>query len=811
VSIAAGTLEVIQNGALGTGAVSVGVDAALRLNPAAGTTVGLGNLITGEGRLLKDGAGTLAVDNTTLAGVKVPLVLNAGSLAFSGSVNVAVPVTVSGSVALDTRGGAATLSGTLAGGGVLNVAGVLQGGANVAPGASVTINGATLTAFEKRGQGQLTLGSEAVMVGGSARLGAGTLQVTSPTTLALVGTLDVGTTKGSGAVLDVSKVAGGLVVGGSVGGVAAPQVLKGSGTIRGIVKLGRSATLAPGNSPGTQTIEGKLEVGSGAVYQAEYSFSGTLVHDLLSVVTETGVAVHLQGGIVDPKVSSSSDKGGNRLTKFGKQEPFKILETKGGIITGSFDGVRQSAALRATLVYTDSAGTRIETMAQAAGPGAAAASAGKDPVAVWVELERNSYASLGNTKARAQAGQGLDLLVAAAAYNKEIEEIIAHFDGLQLVANPEAVGLPEASLPAGAAAAVNPAVVAAGLPGGMGLLEALDAVFPKAFAEMYTISLSRVQDVQKTVSDRLNLLGTAITTMSEQEVLSMATGTGGEWNAWTNAYASFRSKSANLAAGEGGSALNAFGDVTGVERRFGRATFGMMGSSGFATTQLNQPNASVRSTSWHLGTYLSVPVGQRLFADVSGFYGEAENVIRQTQLAINGGTVGMLTGRALMETQEWLMQAGLGGQLAPEASRWSLVPSARLAYTGMRFGKSRIEGVGPLGIRSDVKWNATALSRIGLDLAREGKLGRVPVRLTGSAAWVHDFRTESRNLSVSWQGLEAARWRVSGSGSASDLLRVGGALELGIGDRRTLRLYGEQEFLQGKNVFRGGINFTIGF
>jgi hypothetical protein len=37
------------------------------------------------------------------------------------------------------------------------------------------------------------------------------------------------------------------------------------------------------------------------------------------------------------------------------------------------------------------------------------------------------------------------------------------------------------------------------------------------------------------------------------------------------------------------------------------------------------------------------------------------------------------------------------------------------------------------------------------------------------------------------------------------------ALELGVGERRTLRLYGEQEFLQGRNLFRGGISFTIGF
>jgi hypothetical protein len=98
-----------------------------------------------------------------------------------------------------------------------------------------------------------------------------------------------------------------------------------------------------------------------------------------------------------------------------------------------------------------------------------------------------------------------------------------------------------------------------------------------------------------------------------------------------------------------------------------------------------------------------------------------------------------------------------------------------------------------------------------MDVAREGRLFRLPVRMTGSAAWVHDFRTESRDMSVAWRGLEAGRWSVSGGRTASDLLRVGGALEFGIGDRRTLRLYGEQEFLQGNNVLRAGINFTIGF
>jgi outer membrane autotransporter protein len=212
-----------------------------------------------------------------------------------------------------------------------------------------------------------------------------------------------------------------------------------------------------------------------------------------------------------------------------------------------------------------------------------------------------------------------------------------------------------------------------------------------------------------------------------------------------------------------------------------------------------------------MGMYLNIPLGRRLFADASGFYGEAENVIRQTQLAINGGTAAMLPGRALMETQEWLLQAGVGGQVAGEGNRWSFVPSARFAYTGMHFGKAQIEGAGPLGIKSDSTWNATLLSRVGLDVARELKLARLPLRLTGTAAWVHDFNTASRHMSVAWQGLEDRRWSVGSGGSTSDMLRVGGAFEFGIGDRRTLRLYGEQEFLQGRNVFRGGFSFTIGF
>jgi hypothetical protein len=129
----------------------------------------------------------------------------------------------------------------------------------------------------------------------------------------------------------------------------------------------------------------------------------------------------------------------------------------------------------------------------------------------------------------------------------------------------------------------------------------------------------------------------------------------------------------------------------------------------------------------------------------------------------------------------------------------------------MHFGKSRLEGAGPLGIQSDSKWDATVLSRAGMDIAREGRLGQTPVRVTATAAWVHDFLPGSRQMSMAWTSMEQPRWTISGGRNPSDAVRVGGAFELGVGDRRTLRLYGEQEFLQGRKVLRAGVNFTVGF
>jgi len=348
------------------------------------------------------------------------------------------------------------------------------------------------------------------------------------------------------------------------------------------------------------------------------------------------------------------------------------------------------------------------------------------------------------------------------------------------------------------------------------VIRVLDQLNPKVFAEVYSLALSRLQDVQKTVLDRLTLLGTAMTTLGEAEVLNLATGQGSEWTGWTNAYGSWIAHQANAGLGEGSSSRSSAGNVTGLERRFGALTLGLIGALGTSSTQLNEPNSSITSESWHLGLYMSTPVVGRVFADGGVFFGEGENVIKRTQTLLKTDEYGTpstlsLSGRTRMMNQEWLVQLGAGAQLAPTGSKWSVVPTVRVAYAGVRQEGATESGAQSLGIVSHSKWNGTVLTRTGLDISKEGRVGRVPVRATGSAAWVHDFAVDPRRLGVRWQGVDSVPWMISSERRSADVLRLGASLELGLGDRRTLRLYGEQEYLQNTKILRGGVTFTIGF
>ena len=829
-----GILEIKGNGALSAGTVTVKDSAVLLASVAANERVTLANVFAGAGELVKEQPGTLVLSGSNTlsrgivlnagtlevgssAGVGAGLTLNGGVLRLTrtaagepqtaSAVSLLKPVAVAGTVAVNVSAGSiGELAGDLHGAGSLlkTGAGVLtvSGKISVPTGATLKVNDAQSgsTGMLKTGGGTLAWsgvgeikgklavnegvldvqgtqvlrdntksGTGTLLVSGSARFsGATTLQggttiVSSSAAFAQVPLLVVGGKNSSGVLLDVSELNGGLAL-------EAGQTLKGRGTLRGNIVFGTGSTVAPGNSIDTETVEGAASF-KGGIYEAEYTVSGRgLKSDLLRVIANPKSASSTIG-VADLSSAVLVPRATARITDFVPHSSVVLTADK---IIGNFSMPQNSAVLKATVsrVVVDGSDRVVEGVQAADIP---------LREGVQMTVQRLPYTQVVTSGARSQVGYAFDHLITSGR-----------------------LGETSAS---GSLAAVLNVLDAGSLPQVNAIFDQLN---PQVYAELYSQSLSRLHDIQNTISDRLSALGTALVTRGASEVLSQATGAGQDeaWSAWTNTYGSAISHPASVSAGEGGSSLSNFGNVTGVERRQGHLTLGLIGALGTGSEQMNTAGARISSDVWHLGLYMSSPLFWKLFLDVSGFYGEAENTVRRTQ---NIPGVGVYESRINAVTHEWLLQVGMGAQLAAEGSRWSIVPSVRGAYAGMRQGSMVETGAGDLGVRTDPALRGTFITRTALEVASEWRLGRLPVRASGSAAWVHDFDARPRSLGVRWEGAPEVPWMISSQKQTSDALRVGMSLEIGLGDRRTLRLYGEQEFLQRNKVQRGGISYSIGF
>jgi fibronectin-binding autotransporter adhesin len=166
-------------------------------------------------------------------------------------------------------------------------ANVLAGGAiiEVGTGINAPVNkaltaGSIAGGLTKQGNGTLTLGATNTYTGETI-VKAGTLKLNASTTIATSSKITVGDTGSSGTVLDVTSA--GITVGST-------QTLAGIGTL---LATGQTVSvdgiLAPGNSPGTLTIDGgTLALGSAANLSFELNPAnnavGGGVNDLVSVL-----------------------------------------------------------------------------------------------------------------------------------------------------------------------------------------------------------------------------------------------------------------------------------------------------------------------------------------------------------------------------------------------------------------------------------------------------------------------------------------------------------------------------------------------
>lgn len=324
------------------------------INVATGQTFGVSGQISGAGSLLKAGQGTLRLDNTanvygdtiiaegTLIGNAASLrgnignIGNAGTLVFSQATdanfagNIAGYEDMEGAVVKQGAGtlslqGISTQDWTIAAGGVTTASERFGGNASISAGASLT--------FE-----QISNAHAATVLTGQGNFikqGTGTLELTAD----------------NSAFAGVTQVnAGKLVLNGKLGGsldVADGGTLGGSSTIGSgqgsMINFASGATLSPGNSIGTLTVDGALLMAAGSVFHVEVD-PDSRASDLVHV---TGAAT-LQGGTV-AHIGSQGD--------YNLRSRYTILSAAGGL-TGTFGSVTTDFAfLDPTLIYDQAAGT----------------------------------------------------------------------------------------------------------------------------------------------------------------------------------------------------------------------------------------------------------------------------------------------------------------------------------------------------------------------------------------------------------------------------------------------------------------------
>lgn len=362
-----------------------------------GTDPEIDSAISGSGSLTKSGAGTLVLGGTsTYTGGTI---VSAGTLQLSatGSLAAGTALTVAGGATFDMNGVAETFGGFTGAGDVLlgnailtlgtmsanSFSGVISGtGAVVENGSAVlTLSGAnTYTGGSTIASGTVRIGADSGLGAATGRLtlGGGTLATTATfsasrnVTLAATSTIDVasattftlsGVVSGAGGLKKTdggtlyltaantftgqTEIVGGtLSNNGTIAGnvlIDAGATLRGTGVVNGTV-TNNGGTIAAGNSPGTLTFGGPLDLSGGGALEVDIDGTGTGTGaGNYSRLVLTGPAAALTaGGTINPLLRGITGSASNTFIPVVGQR-FNFVQTDAGVI-GSFAGIAQPTA-----------------------------------------------------------------------------------------------------------------------------------------------------------------------------------------------------------------------------------------------------------------------------------------------------------------------------------------------------------------------------------------------------------------------------------------------------------------------------------
>jgi outer membrane autotransporter protein len=277
------------------GAGSVTLGAATLTTNGDGSDTTFSGTISGSGRLVKVGGGTLTLS---------------GNNSYQGGT-----IVTAGTLAVGSSGALGTGALTLADGTTLQA--VANG---LALANAVRLNGAVTVDTQSN---TMTLAGPISGTGGLDKIGSGTLMLTGASTY-------IGGTSINGGVLNVN---GSLV---SIVSVNSGGTLTGTGSIGGL-SVGGGGIVAPGNSIGTLTVRGNVSFDVDGIYQVKANAAGQS-----DKINATGTAT-LTGGTVQVLAQSGT---------YARQTQYTILTASAGV-TGKFTGVTSNLAFLTALLSYD--------------------------------------------------------------------------------------------------------------------------------------------------------------------------------------------------------------------------------------------------------------------------------------------------------------------------------------------------------------------------------------------------------------------------------------------------------------------------